>query len=627
MGLTSEDLAKLVLISSPDAAAGYAVFTVTRISVENNRYESSIWMYEGGFLKSVLPGPFDLAGRISPDGSRIAFLSRRDFTEGERGVGLWVVERGGEPRKLAKFLGVLDFSWRPDGRTLAVVAQVGSVESGVKHVEKLPLWINDFGFAYSVSSHLFIVDIYGGSAERLTEGDVRVLKASWSPDGKKLAYAAASDWRRPYLVDIYTVDVETRERALLASGYTAVSELAWSPDGKYLAFTGHKRPRGFSSHSRLWVVEEGGEAVCVTCSFKYNVGNGVNSDARGPSYSRSLYWMGDMLYFQATVGGSVSIYAAGLDGVVSPVLSLRGVIDEFVPFGRGFVFTYMEADRPKELYMWDGSEVVKVTQFNDAVLKNWKLKRPEKFVFTASDGEAVEGWVLLPDGEGPHRWVLYIHGGPKTAYGEGFMFEFHLLRSAGFAVVYTNPRGSDGYSEEFADIRCRYGERDFKDLMEAVDYVLKTFPLDKNRGAVAGGSYGGFMTNWIITHTNLFKAAVTQRSICDWVSMFATTDIGWYFVEDQLCCTPWRNRELCIEKSPLYKADRVTTPTLIIHSMEDYRTWLDQAVLFFTALKLHGVETRLVLFPEESHELTRKGKPRHRVENFNEILSWLEKYV
>jgi acylaminoacyl-peptidase len=207
------------------------------------------------------------------------------------------------------------------------------------------------------------------------------------------------------------------------------------------------------------------------------------------------------------------------------------------------------------------------------------------------------------------------------------MFEFHLLASRGYAVVYTNPRGSDGYSEEFADIRCRYGERDFQDLMEAVEYAAARFPLDRERAAVAGGSYGGFMTNWVIVHTDRFRAAVTQRSICDWVSMYGTTDIGWYFVEDQICCTPWRNWERCVEKSPLYLADRLKTPTLIIHSIEDYRTWLDQGVLFFTALKLHGVETKLVLFPEESHELTRKGKPRHRVENFNEMLNWLDKYV
>jgi acylaminoacyl-peptidase len=524
-------------------------------------------------------------------------------------------------------LGVLDFVWGPGGDLLAVVAYEGAPEDDVKHVERLPVWMNDFGFSYNVASHLFLVDAYSGAVERLTEGEVRVLKAAWSPDGRRIAYAVAPDWRRPYMVDVVVLDLRTGERRAWASGFSGVSDLAWSPDGRRLAFTGHLRPRGFASHARVWVAAEGEEPRCLTCGFKYGVGNGVNSDVRGPSYTRSLYWTGDGVLFQDTVGGSVSLFKADLGGSVEAVLAPGGVVDEFVPAGGGIVYTYMEAHMPKELYLWDGREARRLTRFNDFVLERWRLRRPQKFAFRASDGEEVEGWVLLPEGEGPHKWVLYIHGGPKTAYGEGFMFEFHLLASRGYAVVYTNPRGSDGYSEEFADIRCRYGERDFQDLMEAVEYAAARFPLDRERAAVAGGSYGGFMTNWVIVHTDRFRAAVTQRSICDWVSMYGTTDIGWYFVEDQICCTPWRNWERCVEKSPLYLADRVKTPTLIIHSIEDYRTWLDQGVLFFTALKLHGVETKLVLFPEESHELTRKGKPRHRVENFNEMLNWLDKYV
>ncbi|MEM1598399.1 MAG: S9 family peptidase [Pyrobaculum sp.] len=621
-----EDLGKLVLVSSPDAGGGRVFFTVTRIDVEKNRYESSIWVYDGGVLRVFLPGPFDIVAKSTPSGSRIAFLSRRGFEEKERGVGLYVVEWGGEPRLLAKFLGVLDFGWSPDGERLFVVAYEGSREDDVKHVARLPLWINDFGYAYNVSSHLYIVDVYSGVAERITHGDVKVLRASWSPDGWRIAYTVAPNWKTPYIFDVVLYDLRTGHASPLASGFSGMGDLAWSPDGRLVAFIGHRRPRGFASHNRVWVVGESLEPMCLTCQFRHGVGNSVNSDARGPSYAKPLYWTSRGLFFQSTAGGSVGVYSVDIDGKVERVLAPRGVVDEFVPMEDGFVYTYMEAHRPKELYIWDGAER-RVTKFNDYIVEKWGLRRPEQFVFKASDGVEVEGWVLFPRGEGPHKWVLYIHGGPKTAYGEGFMFEFHLLASRGYAVVFTNPRGSDGYGEEFADIRCRYGERDFQDLVEAVEYVLSHHPLDKSRGAVAGGSYGGFMTNWIITHTDMFKAAITQRSICDWVSMYGTTDIGWYFVEDQICCTPWRGRELCIEKSPLYLADRVKTPTLIIHSIEDYRTWLDQGVMFFAALKLHDVDARLVLFPEENHELTRKGKPRHRVENFKEILNWLDSHV
>jgi len=213
-------------------------------------------------------------------------------------------------------------------------------------------------------------------------------------------------------------------------------------------------------------------------------------------------------------------------------------------------------------------------------------------------------------------------------FGPSFMEEFQLYVSSGYAVVFTNPRGSDGYDEGFADIRGRYGERDYQDLMEAVDYVLGKFDfLDPERIGVAGGSYGGFMTNWIVTQTDRFRAAATMRSISDWISMFGTTDIGFYFVEDQIGCSPLLDIAKCIEKSPITHASNVKTPTLIIHSMNDYRCWMDQALIFFTALKKVGVPTRLVLFPKEDHDLSRKGKPKHRVERLKELISWFDKWL
>jgi acylaminoacyl-peptidase len=213
-------------------------------------------------------------------------------------------------------------------------------------------------------------------------------------------------------------------------------------------------------------------------------------------------------------------------------------------------------------------------------------------------------------------------------YGWSFTYEFQYLVSRGFALIYSNPRGSDGYSEEFADIRKHYGERDYMDLMEVVDETLKIYSdIDPERLGVTGGSYGGYMTNWIITQTDKFKAAVTQRSISDWISMFGTTDIGHYFVPDQIGCIPWENPDRCLEKSPLRYANRVKTPTLIIHSLEDYRCWVDQAIAFFRALKLNGVKTKLVLFPKENHELSRSGKPKHRVENIRHISGWFEEHL
>ncbi|MEL9990857.1 MAG: S9 family peptidase [Thermoproteus sp.] len=630
MPIRPTDLAKLTLVSNPVLEGDKGYFVATKINLRRNRYESSIWEVDTSNLKRrvLLQGPTDIAP--TPKGDKIAFLSRRGLSRKSKGAGLWVLEGDGAPRRLAYFpLGVLDLSWSPDGSKLAVVAYKGVVEPDVKHAEGIPLWVNDFGYAYSVKSHLYVVDAEGGNKARITKGWALVRHAAWSPDGRYIAYTVSRDQLRPYLVDLVVYDVSTGEGRTLASGINSAYHLAWSPKSDAVALIGHKMQRGFSSHNRVYVYWLDGSETCLTCGFDRNAVNTLNSDVRGLSYSPAVQWRGEHIYFLATVGGASELYRVDLEGNVERVIGGEGVVDEFYVGQRGEVlYTYMTADSPKELFLYKDGETVKLTGFNDFAKSRLGFIKPKRFAFKASDGVEIEGWIMSPQG-GRRPMVLYIHGGPKTAYGWSFMFEFQLLASNGYAVVYTNPRGSDGYSEEFADIRCHYGERDYQDLMEAVDYVLANFAeiVDGGKMAVAGGSYGGFMVNWIITHTDRFSAAITQRSICDWISMFGTTDIGWYFVEDQICCTPWDNRDRCLEKSPLFYVKSAKTPTLIIHSIEDYRTWLDQGVAFYTALRVNGVKAKLVLFPGESHELTRKGKPKHRVEDLRQKLEWLREHL
>jgi dipeptidyl aminopeptidase/acylaminoacyl peptidase len=208
------------------------------------------------------------------------------------------------------------------------------------------------------------------------------------------------------------------------------------------------------------------------------------------------------------------------------------------------------------------------------------------------------------------------------------MFENQLFAARGYAVLCVNSRGSGGYSEEFADIRKHYGERDFRDLMEAVDYAIKNRKfVDPERLGVTGISYGGFMTNWVVGHTDRFKAAVSVEGISSWFAMYGTTDIGFYFAPDQIGGEPWNNVEGYVEKSPLVYADEVKTPIMFIHSMEDYRCWVDQALSFYTALKAQGKETQLVLFLKGSHTFGWSGKPSHRIKKLEHTLNWFKKYL
>ena len=631
--LTPESLLEITLVSDPSFSpdASKVLFTVTRMDGDRDRYLSTLWLMDYGnrHYESITSGPSDFCGRWSPSGERIGFLSRRGFKEDERGVSLWITDLRGEPRELYRSRnGIVSWSWIDDGRIL-LLERTGEVEEDVKRIERLPVWFNGAGFVYSLYNRAYILDAYGGVKREVTPEEVHVVDAAVSRDGRLLAYISRDEELKPYVTSLHILDMETGEEATLLGGYTLWG-VAWSGSG-LLAVLGHERARGFATHNRIYVVDPGEpDVIAIVRPGIYNVSNTVNSDVRGPSCSRRVVWDGEDLYFQVSRRGRVVLYRSSPPGWdAKPFLELGDMsIDEFDIRDGRLVFTAMSFDRPKEIYTYEEGEPRRATGFTDGFREKYFLAAPLHFRFTASDGAKIDGWVLKPRGKGPFPWVLYIHGGPKTMFGPSFMEEFQLYVSNGYAVVFTNPRGSDGYDEEFADIRGRYGERDYQDLMEAIDHVLEKFDfLDRERIGVAGGSYGGFMTNWIVTQTDRFRAAVTMRSISDWISMFGTTDIGFYFVEDQIGCSPLEEISRCIEKSPVAHAYKAKTPTLIIHSMNDYRCWMDQALIFFTALKKVGVPTRLVLFPKEDHDLSRKGKPKHRVERLKEILSWLDRWL
>lgn len=251
--------------------------------------------------------------------------------------------------------------------------------------------------------------------------------------------------------------------------------------------------------------------------------------------------------------------------------------------------------------------------------------------FLNTDGVDIDGFVMKPVGYEPgtrYPGILHIHGGPKMVFGPGFHHEMQLWAASGFFVCYCNPRGSCGKGNAFADLQGKYGEVDFRDLMEFTDEVLRRYPeIDADRMGVAGGSYGGFMTNWVIGHTDRFRCAVSQRSIANYVGDYLLSDIGYYYVPDQQLGTIWEHPENLWKASPLTYADRVKTPTLFIHADKDYRCTLANGLEMFAALKLHGVESKLCMFYGENHGLSREGKPSNRISRLSEILHWMEGHL
>lgn len=376
--------------------------------------------------------------------------------------------------------------------------------------------------------------------------------------------------------------------------------------------------------------DKGNTKVLTPKNFDYSLWNTVGADVRYGS-STTMKVEGKYLYFITTEYDSSYINRIDKTGKIEKLTVEKGSVDGFDVFDENIVFIGLRGLKLQELYRLDNYKEEQLTYFNQWVIEERKLSNPEKITFKTDSGIIIEGWVLKPvdfDENKKYPGILDIHGGPKTVYGEVFFHEMQYWANEGYVVFFCNPRGSDGRGDEFADIRGKYGTIDYEDIMKFTDVVLESCPyIDQNRLGVTGGSYGGFMTNWIIGHTNRFKAAASQRSISNWVSKFGTTDIGYYFVPDQQTATPWHDVDKLWFHSPLKYANKVMTPTLFIHSDEDYRCWLVEAIQMFTALKYHGVESRICIFKGENHELSRSGKPKHRIRRLEEITNWFNRFL
>jgi len=354
----------------------------------------------------------------------------------------------------------------------------------------------------------------------------------------------------------------------------------------------------------------------------------VGSDCRLGG-GKSFKVVGNKLYFLSTIADSVHLSSLDTNGKVEVLSSENGSIDFFDIANNEIYYVGMRNYTLQEIYKLENNSSIKLSSFNEEINKKYMISKPEVFDFI-TNGDTTKGFVIYPidyDKNKTYPAILDIHGGPKTVYGDIYYHEMQVWANMDYFVIFTNPHGSDGYGNKFADIRGKYGTIDYEDLMNFTDYVLEKYPIDKSRVGVTGGSYGGYMTNWIIGHTDRFKCAASQRSISNWISKFGTTDIGYYFNADQNQATPWINHDKLWWHSPLKYADKAKTPTLFIHSEEDYRCWLAEGLQMFTALKYHGVEARLCMFRGENHELSRSGKPKHRIRRLTEITNWFEKYL
>jgi dipeptidyl aminopeptidase/acylaminoacyl peptidase len=613
-----EDTYKMKLVGdvrlSPDGRK--VAFVVARMDKKKDDYLSRIYLHNGR-SRAFTTGDKDSMPRFTPDGKNLVYVRK-----GEKESEIRIISiEGGESKKIATVeKGVIDM--KIDGNYVYFLSPVvKKEEDDVKRITSIPFYFNGKGFIYTASLQIFRVSLKGGKIEKLSDVEEKI--SGFDVKNGKVIYAASDDEKEPFMEHLYILKDGKGEK--LSRRKASISDFAISPNGKEIAAFLSFHEKGFAEHKQLYSLSIEGGDYELLCKDKFSFGKSLNSDARFGG-GRVMQWLNDKeILFIATYKGTQPIFIYS-QGKCWKFLQGERSVESFSYASGTLVFIAQEMNSPPEVFVKRDKER-RITNFNRAFRE---LPKGEHFSFKASDGGEIEGWILLPGGKGPFPAILEIHGGPKTSYGHAFMFEFYYLLSQGFAVIFTNPRGSSGYSEEFAlKIRGDFGNRDYKDLMEAVDYVLKNYPIDEKRLFVTGGSYGGFMTNWVVGHTNRFKAAATQRSISNQLSFWGTSDIGPWFNKDYIGAGKdlWEGFEKYWKMSPLKYAKNIKTPLLIIHSEEDYRCPISEAYQLFYALKMQGIDTKMVLFPKENHDLSRSGKPKHREIRLREIAAWFKEHM
>jgi dipeptidyl aminopeptidase/acylaminoacyl peptidase len=644
-GITPEDYLSFQFIGDPRLSPdGKAVaYVVTTIDQKKNRRESAVWllMIESPDSPRRLSaeGFSSSTPRWSPDGKTLAILSARnlDSSVGEKPrmqVYLLPMTSGGEAMVLTKVKnGVDGYQWSPDGTRIVVVSPSGLTDgipiadrkSDVRHYTHIIYKSNDAGWDDGKRQHLWVADVSGGEAKQITSGqDWNDTDPQWSPDGMRIAFV--SDRTGKAYDDSHNSDVWV----IAASGgaLTKISDHPfedvsprWSPDGTQILFAGKTSLHQFP---KLYLADSSGREPSELALKDLDL------------MPTQLEWAPGALLFQANVKGEAQIFRGDLG-----THSFRNLtsgprrVQAFDVSTRAGRLVYLANDfkHLDDLYIanLDGTSEHQLTHLNTALWAQLDLQPVERLPYQSGDGLPIDGFFVKPLGwESGKKYpmVLVIHGGPRDMFGVDWYNEFQIFAAKGWAVFFCNPRGSIGYGENFERGQINnWGVMDYQDVMAGVDAVLKHYPwIDANNLGVTGGSYGGYMTNWIVSHTNRFKAAVTLRSLSNFISDEGTRQ-GPYGHTDYFKGILFDDFDQYWDASPLKYARNVKTPTLILHSEMDFQLPFEQAEQWFRALQHYGVPSEFVLFPRENHNLTRTGEPKHLVESFNWQIYWFDRYL
>lgn len=660
-----EDFTKYNFLSSLNYSpkGDTACFVVSNCNLEDNTYDSNLWIYDLTLNKYHQLTAFNKERSYIwlQDNETILFQGVRDskdkkkLEDGDEFTQFYKLNiRGGEAVKAFKIPMLVDTIVEVDEDTFLFtgIHKVGGKSSiGLSDAEKaeelkcrkeekdyevldeIPFWSNGGGFTNKKRSGLYKYVVSTEEINLITDEYTSVMSLELSEDKSKAVFAASSYKDKAEINDeLYIYNIKLDKLSLInGEEKFSYSYVNFMDEDKLIVLGSDMKEYGINEDGKFYLIDINTKIkTLLTPDFDKSTWNSVGSDCRYGG-GKSIVRDSKYLYFITTEIDSSYINRINIDGNIEKISFNKGSVDCFDIKNGNILFIGLRNQKLQEIYSLKDDIECEISKFNQWIHDELKISKPERVEVETEPGVVIEGWVLKPvDFEENKKYpaILDIHGGPKTVYGEVFYHEMQLWANMGYFVFFCNPRGSDGHGRAYADIRGKYGTIDYHDIMTFTDIVLDKYKnIDVNNVGVTGGSYGGFMTNWIIGHTDRFKAAASQRSISNWISKFCTTDIGFYFVDDQNGGTPWSNVDKLWYHSPLKYADKVKTPTLFIHSEEDYRCWLAEGIQMFTALKYHGVEARLCMFRGENHELSRSGKPKHRIRRITEITNWFEEHL
>ncbi len=646
-----ESLLELTFVAdpqlSPDGKKSLAV--LTRIlpgkDDEPPKYRSRIHLFDqGGTSRPFTQAEADSSSpRWSPDGAQVALLSKRGDPKGARldKPQLFVMPAaGGEAERRTELKdGVRGFAWRPDGLAIALVSRGDWEDEDAKRglarvIDRLHYKANGVGFRPKEPAQLYLLELAAGKCKRLTQFKTDVGEPAWAPDGTTLYFTAArdtaeaDDWRSR----LWRLTPGGEAEEVMKEGPTRVSAPQPSPSGERIAFFANADDNNFATPTGLWTVRaDGGEVTLHTDELEAVAA--IAGDSRYGLYPNRAAWQDDdRLLFNANARGRSGLHKLELaTGTIKPLQKGDRAVTSFSYAGGVFSFTAETPETPGELFLRARGRERRLSRLNDDFLATYRIAQVSKEAGARSkDGTRVPYWTLLPDK--PRKdgaLVLQVHGGPHTDYGYGFMLEFQLLASQGYTVVYGNPRGSSSYGLDYTTtMQGRYGSIDAEDLLAVAKQARKRHADPGAPIHLTGGSYGGFMTNWLVSHSDMFRSAVTQRCISNWLSFYGSSDIGYRFTEQEVGGNAWDDSDRLWAQSPLKYVARIRTPLLIIHADEDHRCPVEQAEQLFVALKRIGkAATRLIRFPEENHELSRSGRPDRRIQRLEAIVDWFKAHA